>query len=137
MKRWVSLFLLTIFVCVLIIYSLKEAEIIRNMVAHDAGYYSIYVFCDDNSTDSKSITNNAISAIEPEDMRLWLEGSSVTFVSLSDEKKRKSYSKIINITKSPTYIIMDHREIVLETNDPKAISKMLMERKGTKIKGTA
>jgi len=49
--------------------------------------------------------------------------SQMSFVSIHDQTQKYNYKKILNIQQSPTILILDHNDILLQTTDPNDIYK--------------
>ncbi|REK71245.1 hypothetical protein [Paenibacillus paeoniae] len=115
MKRWVLLLLLILFVCLPIVYEQDEDDLIQDMLAEESGFYHIYVFWDDKDGEGTSVPASILGPFHSEAYRQSLHISRLQIVLSNPESPNYRYAKLFDLKRSPTYLLLDHQRILLET----------------------
>lgn len=125
MKRWVLLLLLIFFVCIPIVFEQDQGDMLQNMAAREAGSYHVYVFWEGEDNQPGKL----LESIRPSfDDREAINIAVWDFIRLNDETDPHAYfAKALNITQSPTYVVFDHKGIVLRTHASWELSLFLLE----------
>lgn len=126
MKRWVLLLLLIIFVCIPIVYEQDHADLLQEMAADEFGYYNVYVFWNkEENTEGSSLPASMLRPFDSEAFRQSLHIARVQVVQLSPHDPNYRFAKKFEIKHTPTYVLLDHQKVVLETNELGDISRYI------------
>ncbi|RJE85085.1 hypothetical protein D3P07_21165 [Paenibacillus sp. 1011MAR3C5] len=117
MKRWVLLLLLIIFVCIPIVYEHDHAELIQEMAAKEFGYYHVYVFWDNEGAEGSSLPASMLRPFDSEDFRQSLHIARLQVVQLNPQDPNYRYVKVFEMKRTPTYVLLDHQKVLLETSE--------------------
>ncbi|MCR2806533.1 hypothetical protein [Paenibacillus soyae] len=128
MKRWVTLLLLLLFVSIPIVIESDQGSLIREMSAREEGFYSIYVFWNEQDAADSLLGHFLLRAIHNEQARQALKISSVKYIQLDRSARGDRYFHRLGIRKTPAYVVLDHRRVVLETTDAEKVPAFLQQR---------
>ena len=115
MKRWVTLILLLLFVSLPIVIERNQSSLIREMSANEAGFYNVYVFWNVEDATEVSLAYSKLRAINTEEVRQALKISRLSYIHLEKNSLDDKYASSLTIGETPTFLVLDHRSVVLET----------------------
>ncbi|MFF2886242.1 hypothetical protein [Paenibacillus sp. NPDC057967] len=125
MKRWVLLLLLIIFVCIPIVYEQDGAELIQEMAAEEIGYYHVYVFWDNEDAEESSLPESLLRPFDSETFRQSLHIARLQLVQLNHDDPNYRYAKVFEMKRTPTYVLLDHQKVLLETTEIEDIPRYI------------
>lgn len=126
MKKWSLLILFAIFVFAPVAYSSNKQEVIRFMSASEPGYYSIFVFWDKKVTDYQQLNSEMLDVLYDNKVVSATNISKYNFVNLHDTTHPYNYRALLDLKKSPTIVLLDHKGIILQTSNPKELLHVML-----------
>ncbi|RJX39035.1 hypothetical protein D3P09_16160 [Paenibacillus pinisoli] len=125
MKRWVLLLLLIIFVCIPIVYEQDHADFIQEMAADELGYYNVYVFWNKENAEGSLLPASLLRPFESDAFRQSLHIARVQVVQVNTNDPNYRLAKMFEIKHTPTYVLLDHQKVLLETTEFGDISRYI------------